>query len=209
MGSRKNYKQIAYEYIRGEIISNRLSFGEPVVEQSVADALHISRTPIREAIKQLESDGLVVCYPFQGTFVTSLAYEDVVEICSLRALLEVFALERSIYLFTDDELDELCMQFQATRNDARAYQEVDARFHSMIVTKANYKRTASIIASLNVQIERFRNASQREFDSRGNASLKEHLELIELIRMRDLDTCRRKLREHLMLVSDFFVAHIK
>lgn len=208
MDSRRNYKQKAYEYLKEEIISNHLPFGSPIVEQVVADTLNISRTPIREAIKQLESDGLVVCYPFQGTFVTTLPYEEIVEICSLRALLEVFALERSIYRFTDKELDMFKRRFQQCRNDVQAYQEVDAEFHHMIVEKANYKRTAEIIDSLDLQIKRFRNASRSEFSEREDASLKEHLELIELIRKRDLETCSRKLKEHLMLVSDFFAAHV-
>ena len=100
MDIRRNYKKMAYDYLREEIVSNRLPFGSPVLEQTVADALNISRTPIREAIKQLESDGLVVCYPFQGPFVTTVTHEDFEEICELRTLIEHYALEKSIDKFT-------------------------------------------------------------------------------------------------------------
>lgn len=209
MDIRRNYKKMAYDYLREEIVSNRLPFGSPVLEQTVADALNISRTPIREAIKQLESDGLVVCYPFQGTFVTTVTHEDFVEICELRTLIEQYALEKSIDKFTEQELDTLKAAFLANRNDVSAYQKVDAEFHHMIVEKAERKRTKEIADSLDIQITRFRNAGRQRFGFRGEASLREHLELIELIRRHDLEQCKQKLGEHLNNVAEFFSAYVK
>ena len=70
-------KNVAYEYLLNAIMSYELKPGQVIVEQEVSDQLGISRTPIREAFKQLESEGLVHHFPSRGTFVTNLTVQDV------------------------------------------------------------------------------------------------------------------------------------
>lgn len=104
MGKR-GLKNVAYDYLLDAIMSYELKPGQAIVEQDISDRLNISRTPIREAFKQLESEGLVRHLPSRGTFVTNLTVQDVEEIFQLRELFEITALKSAINCITDDELD--------------------------------------------------------------------------------------------------------
>ena len=201
---RSNNKIAAYEYLKNKIVTNEYPFGSAIIEQNVADDLDMSRTPVREAIKQLEAEGLLVCYPFQGTFVSNLPFDHIEEMCGIRAALESFCLEKSIFRFTDAELDEFMKGFRESIEDAEEYNRVDARFHKVIVEKSGYQKAGEFIESVNVQIERFKNASKGRFRSRREASLNEHMEIIELIRARNIVACKMKLKEHLSNVAEYF-----
>ena len=106
-------KTEAYNYIKEEILSNRLQPDEPILELAISEKLKMSRTPIREAMRELESEGLIVSYPSRGSFVTALSPYDVEEIGELRILLEGWALERSINRITEEELDEIKIKLDA------------------------------------------------------------------------------------------------
>ena len=97
-------KNVAYEYLLNAIMSYELKPGQVIVEQEVSDQLGISRTPIREAFKQLESEGLVHHFPSRGTFVTNLTVQDVEEIFQLREMFELTALKSAIHRITEEEL---------------------------------------------------------------------------------------------------------
>ena len=105
-------KSQAYEYLKHAIIVDEIPPGSPLVELELSESLQMSRTPIREAMRQLETEGLVTTYPARGSFVTVLTPDDVQEIYELRLALELWALERSIARITDEELDALQAAFE-------------------------------------------------------------------------------------------------
>ena len=88
-------KDKVYVYLENEIINNKLKSGDPIVETNVAKILNISRTPVREALKELESNGLVVSYQGKGTFVRQITTKDIEDIYNVRTQLELLALELS------------------------------------------------------------------------------------------------------------------
>lgn len=196
-------KTIAYNYIREEILSNRLRPNEPILELAIAECLKISRSPVREALRALESEGLVVNYPSRGSFVASLTPYDVEEIGELRILLECWALERSINRITEEELDELEHSFHEgfQKKDWDLLHQVDRKLHGLIVVKAGSKRVQEFIHILNSQIERVRRSSAQRVN-RARKSYEEHLKIIACIRTRDLAITRDTLVEHLRSVSD-------
>ena len=98
-------KDQAYDYIRKRIITGSLKDGTPILENDLSDELHMSRTPIREALRDLEAEGAVVSYAFRGTFVTALTPYDVEDIFDLRLLFELWVLDRGFSRITDEELN--------------------------------------------------------------------------------------------------------
>lgn len=194
---------MAYNYIKEEILSNRLRPNEPILELAFSDCLKISRSPIREALRALESEGLVVSYPSRGSFVAALTPYDVEEIGELRILLECWALERSINRITEAELDELEHDFRTgfQTKDWDLLHQVDRKLHGLIIVKAGSKRVQEFMRILNSQIERVRRSSAKR-ENRASRSYQEHLNIIASIRKRDLEVCRETLREHLRSVSE-------
>lgn len=198
--SRKNQ---VYEYLLEAIISNKIPPGTPIVETDISAELNMSRTPIREALKELEAEGLVCRYPSIGTVVTQITPHDVEEIFALRILLETFALQLSWDKITREELDEVEKIFsELDLNSSRdAYHEGDKQLHSLIVNRAGNRRLKKYLDLLNSQIERFRRIAAFS-SSRPEKSKKEHLEIVQLLKRKDLKACDESLRKHLINVKN-------
>lgn len=193
----------AYEYLLEAILSNQLPPGSPIIETEVATALNTSRTPVREALKELEKDGLVSHYPLKGTFVSEITPYDVEEIFSLRIMLEVCALQLAINKITDADLDKIETMFSLLdENSSREdYSVADKSLHALIVDKAGNVRLRQFLNTLNAQIERFRRMAAME-PTRMSSSKKEHLEIVNTLRQRDLKSCEETLKRHLNNVKD-------
>ena len=198
--SRKNQ---VYEYLLEAIISNKIPAGATIVENDISAELNMSRTPIREALKELEAEGLVCRYPSIGTVVSQITPHDVEEIFALRILLEMYALQSSWDKITDEELDEVEQLFSNLDLDSSkdAYQESDRRLHLLIINKAGNRRLKKFLDLLNSQIERFRRVAAFSA-TRPEKSKKEHLEIIAFLRKRDLKASEESLKKHLINVRN-------
>lgn len=196
-------KSQAYEYLKHAIIVDEIPPGSPLVELELSESLQMSRTPIREAMRQLETEGLVTTYPARGSFVTVLTPDDVQEIYELRLALELWALERSIARITDEELDALQAAFEeGYRTGAwETLHNADRGLHDLITEKAWSRRLLMLLSLLNTQAERIRYQSARSL-GRDDLSYWEHLHIIQCIRERDLEKSRAALRTHLRSVAN-------
>ncbi|MGN0965241.1 MAG: GntR family transcriptional regulator [Dysosmobacter sp.] len=196
-------KSQAYEYLKHAIIVDEIPPGSPLVELELSESLQMSRTPIREAMRQLETEGLVTTYPARGSFVTVLTPDDVQEIYELRLALELWALERSIARITDEELDALQAAFEeGYRTGAwETLNNADRGLHDLITEKAWSRRLLMLLSLLNTQAERIRYQSARSL-GRDDLSYREHLHIIQCIRERDLEKSRAALRTHLRSVAN-------
>lgn len=200
----------AYLYLQNAIISNQLSPGQAISELDIAAALQMSRSPIREALRRLETEGLVVSYPARGSFVTALSSGDVEEIYALRVLLEVWALERSINRIPDSVLDEIERLFQDTRQeeDWERRHLADRKLHGAIVEYAGSRRLIEFVDILNYQIERIRRLSAKD-GKRNTSSYHEHKEILRFLRERDLPKAKDALTRHLRGVADSAIEAVK
>ena len=196
-------KSQAYEYLKHAITVDEIPPGSPLVELELSESLQMSRTPIREAMRQLETEGLVTTYPARGSFVTVLTPDDVQEIYELRLALELWALERSIARITDEELDALQAAFEeGYRTGAwETLHNADRGLHDLITEKAWSRRLLMLLSLLNTQAERIRYQSARSL-GRDDLSYREHLHIIQCIRERDLEQSRAALRTHLRSVAN-------
>lgn len=196
-------KEDAYNYIKNEVVSGRLKPGMPIRENDISEALKMSRTPIREALRDLEAEGVVTIYASHGTFVSSLTAYDVEEIFELRSLLESWSLGRGIHRFTEQELDELekVMKDADQSGEWSDIHAADLYLHNMIVEKSGSKRLATFMKNLNTQIERISVSSSTD-PKRKKETYEEHMAIIGSIRSKDLKKSQALLKKHLKLVSE-------
>jgi DNA-binding GntR family transcriptional regulator len=203
---KKSNSEKAYDYLKNEIVMMKMPQGTPVNEREIADTLGISRTPVREAIHRLEAQGLLSYYPYQGTIVANIYEDDIIEICELREMIETWAIGRSIHYIRESDLAAVEKNFQEAmeKKDWALYHVADNALHTLIIEKSGSQRTMTIFNMLNTQIERFRNLVQQGFIN-WDISYQEHMQLIQLIRERDCESCRQLLEKHLKRVKKAFV----
>lgn len=196
-------KDLAYKYLKEMILSNNLASSSPIRETEIASKLKMSRTPLREAMRELEKEGLIISYPSQGSYVTRITPYDIEEICELRLLFELYAIEKSFNLFNNQELDYLVNYFEKTFKDEswEEYHKADRILHGLIIEKAGNKRLIGFIETLNIQIERVRRMSAYK-KMRRQHSFVEHMEIINNIRNNDFQKCKVALKKHLKSVEN-------
>ena len=107
MGESKPIREIAYETLKHAIITGEIPAGSRIVETDYAERMHISRTPLREALRKLEQDGLVEYVMRRGVIVRAFTMEDVMEIYTIRNSLEMLTLPAIIQKATPQDLAEL------------------------------------------------------------------------------------------------------
>jgi DNA-binding GntR family transcriptional regulator len=194
----------AYKFIRSSILAGRYGGGARLKEQEIASALAISRTPVRDAIRRLHSDGLIEFEPNQGARVATWSKEDLVEITEMRALLESFAAELAATKISENELDELvrhtdAMQRGLEGDEPRIDQMSAANlaFHQGIARAAGNTRLAVVLESL-----RLLPLVARKFALFDRASLERsvghHREIIGALRARDAAWASAIMRAHIL-----------
>ncbi len=192
----------AYEYIKKEIVSGKLKPNEPIREREIAETSQISRTPIREALRDLEAEGVVVSFPVRGTFVAPITPYDVEEIFDLRSILEAWALERGIKKISVDEIASIRTAFlEADQSDDwDKIHNADLYLHRVIVEKSGSKRLLNFMKNLNTQIERISISSAAD-PIRKRETLEEHMAILDAIEKQDLKNAVKLLKEHLKMVA--------
>jgi DNA-binding GntR family transcriptional regulator len=115
IGANRRIFDEVYSRLRSAIITGQFPAGERFVERALTDRLQVSRTPIREAIKRLEQEGLVVCYPHRGCFVRSPSYDEAREAYEMRRVAEGVAGELAATRATDAEIDAIRQLLASTR----------------------------------------------------------------------------------------------
>lgn len=195
-------KEEAYDYIRQRIVENDFRPNEVISENQITEKLNMSRTPVREALKQLEADGLIELRG-RETIVAPLTVDAVQEVYELRSLLETFALKKTINLIPVVRLNEIEEAFEraAAKNDWNEYLKVDTAFHELITHIAGHPRLAQFLSILNAQTARTRHVSSYN-PYRMSRSIEEHKEIIKWLRQRNLDEAEKSLAYHLQRVYD-------
>lgn len=191
-------KDKAYTHLKELIISNQIAAGSPLIETDIANSLGISRTPVREAIRQLEMTGLVDNYGSRGFFVKEITPYDVNEIFSLRITLELLALDLSFDYLDTEDLIILKSNFEDLKENfswEKAH-KYDIELHSLWINRSGNTRLIGFLDNLNDQIERFRRFATQD-KTRSNKSIQEHIDLINNILSDDLKTSKDSLSKHL------------
>jgi len=178
--------------LRDAIVSGQFPPGTHLNESEIAKQMEVSRIPIREAIKKLEQEGLVVRQPNKGVYVISFTEQDVRETFSLRARLESMAFEWAIPNITNEDLAQLraLVKEQETAIAERRYDELarlDMRFHELICLKAGHSRLLKIWYELHAQGQMLLNLRFRLLpDYTPKTVTEDHLKILDAIEHGDV-----------------------
>ncbi len=198
MNEKKPLNIVAYDYLYEEIITNKLTPGSVIVEQEISDKIGISRTPVREALKQLTAEGLVRQIPSRGTFVQELNSRDIEEMFELREIFEEYSLRSGIAEIPYEDLVRLENAFKALgpTSSPEEFYSCDRNLHALILNHGWNRRMAIFLNTINSQFERLRRISAMT-PHRLDRSTEEHLNIINAIKERNLDKSIALLHLHL------------
>lgn len=188
------------ETIRDAIISGGLKPGEKVAEPELAERFGISRTPIREAFRQLESEGYLTVIPRKGAVVASFSQRDVEEFYAIKSILEGYAARRACAKLTPREIDKLQsindkLSLLAEEGDVKHFFKVHNSFHELFVKAADNGKLTEMIINL---VERFQllRVASLSIPGRMEFSVKEHQKIIEAFRNGDADLAEALVRSN-------------
>lgn len=201
LNSYKPLRELVFETVREAIITGQLPPGERIMEIQLAEELGVSRTPVREAIRKLELEGLVAIIPRRGAYVAGFSLKDIIEVFEIRGALEGLAAALAAERITDAELDKLERHLVKAaeligRADLEGMVEIDTGFHSLLYEASRNKRLANIISNLREQIQRFRQTSL-SFPGRMKIALEEHRKIVEAVSARNPELARELAQEHI------------
>jgi DNA-binding GntR family transcriptional regulator len=192
------------DQLRQEILSGVHASGEQLRQDALAAAYQVSRIPVREALFQLEAEGLVRIEPHKGAVVTSVSLEEVNDVFDLRLLLEERLFRRSIPALTDGDfqrIDTLQAAFAAAigAGDVRQWGLLNAELHGALYGGARLPRTSSTVAGLLQTSDRFTRL-QLSTPAAMKRAEREHAQLIALARRRAVDDACALLVRHIETV---------
>jgi DNA-binding GntR family transcriptional regulator len=187
--------------------------GTHLVESEVAQKLGISRGPLREALRILETEGLVRSFPGRGSYVAEISAKDVQEIYSLRAILEEEALRLAIQKATADDISGLeatlhSMFAAAEMGDYAEVLDRDLEFHMRIWKVAGHQRLEGFLREIGAQAKMYIAVQTSLYDDLA-AGISDHRVLLEALKKRDLELATRTLREHLRVASETLLDYSK
>ncbi|GLU46160.1 GntR family transcriptional regulator [Nocardiopsis ansamitocini] len=188
--------------MRGRIISGSIEPGSPLSELALAEEYGVSRTPVREALKQLQTEGLVEIRPRVGTFVTAPSRREITELFEMKELLEGAAARLLALRGRVPEIDQLERNLRESdeavaRDDRKRYADLVHEFHDLVVRGAdNHKLEAHYRTLMNqLAYPRLVMTSLNQ-PGRPLQSEREHHLVLELVRSKDSDSAERVMREH-------------
>jgi DNA-binding GntR family transcriptional regulator len=189
--------------IREAILAGRYRAGERLIEDDLARLLDVSRGPIRQALFQLQQEGLVVHQTHRGATVATTSREDIAEIYSLRTALERLAVEHACARATPEDLaplEAILVLFQSTPRESVTRRKVagyDIDFHDALFRAAHHRRLYRAWEGLRSQVMVFLLLRDALPDDYLDSWHRDHVNLLEVIRRRDPDAAKAKIEEHI------------
>ncbi len=191
-----------YDYLKNAILSGQFHPGEKLTEQHLAKTIGVSRTPVREALHKLESEGLIKPRKKRGFFVSGDSREEVEELFEIRSILEGYALRLVAERISDAMLEQLNGFIKKAEN-ALKKKKIDEVFkwntcfhdtlHSIVEEKRQLHR---LMVDIRKFVLRYRKDTLRYLDG-GKRAVEGHKKIIMALQLRDPDLCERVMREHI------------
>ena len=191
-------RDIVYEKLRTAIIAGHLASGERLFDTQLAKQFGVSRTPVREALRMLEQEDLIVVTPRRGTIVSSLKQEDGVEIYNIRSVLEGLAVRLAAGNITPSEIVELRDKLEKMRplpENLAGYMAVHAEFNSVLIKASRSPRILQLLGSFTGQLRNLRGISLATPD-RQLLAWKEHCAIVDAVEARDAELAELLARKH-------------
>ena len=194
-------RDVVFQTLRQAILKGELQPGERLMEIKLAESLGVSRTPIREAIRKLELEGLVIMIPRRGAEVAQITWKSLKDVLEVRRALDVLAIELACDRMTQEELQELyraCETFaEATKTrDAREIAQADVALHDLIVASTRNNRLIQLVNNLAEQMYRYRFEYIKD-STQHEKLIQEHNDMYQSILRKDKESAAKAVRKHI------------
>lgn len=203
-------RQSVHAALRLAILDGRVKPGERILEADVAAQMAVSRAPVREAVRQLEQEGLVSVFPHRGATVVGVPDEEIEAIYEMRAVIEAKAIRRACEHVTDEDLaamGDLMAEIgrAAKADDIDALAEADLQFHAYILRASGYRLLRHMWEGMDGLV-RVRSYQAFAHGSAGRyfrqTSISSHSVILDALRAREPEAAARAVREHILEVAD-------
>lgn len=190
-----------FNKLREDILSGVYRENDELKENSIATELGVSRTPVREALRQLELEGLVTMIPNKGAYVTGITSKDMHDIYMIRSSLEGLCAKWACEHITQSQIEELeeilyLSDFHAKKNHNEQMVELDNKFHELIYEASGSKILYHVLSDFHHYVERIRKITLA-MPSRASQASQEHAAILEAIKKRDGDLAEQLAYEHI------------
>ncbi|QRG69041.1 GntR family transcriptional regulator [Brevibacillus choshinensis] len=194
--------------LREAILRGHFQPGERLVQEELASSLGVSRMPVREALRKLETEGLVIIEPHRGAIVKSLSVEDIQEIYGLRAQFEKMAVEMSAAHMSQadiDQLEELVVAMEKS-SDSTEFIESNIEFHRLLISRCTWKRLVSFIETL---WNGFPQQTPQMLNDQTEKSNKEHRDILQAIKNGNAAEAGRLVHGHIRRTGENLVKSLQ
>ena len=202
MNSSKSKKTIVYENLKKRIITHSLSQGDPLNESILSKELKTSKTPVREALQQLEKEGFVENIPGKGSFVSRISFQDIREMFEIREILEGEVIKRVVMKVDSGKLKILREKFISSESEngrsITTHFKSGDEIHTFIIEAFGNNRLMEIYKRLHDHVVRNRvYFFGQSHPGRPEESFEEHLEILDALEAQDPLRAEQAVRNHL------------
>lgn len=205
----KPLREIVYEELKRQIMVGEIAPGTRMMEVELADEMGVSRTPVREAIRKLEKEGLVTIEPRRGAYASDISAKEMVDILEVRQDLEGMAAGIAAQKITEEGKEELERLVQVYKESVEKenIEEIianDEAFHKYIVSLSGNKTLIKMVSQVQELVLRFRYIYYEDF-SRFRNQPTEHQAIVDAILSGSSSSARINAEEHLARLKDFVI----
>lgn len=191
-----------FQKLREDILSGKYKEHEELKEVAIGEELGVSRTPVREAFRQLELEGLIQIVPNRGAYVTGITAKDVKDIYMIRSLLEGLCARLATEKIAKEQLEEMeenvyLADFHASKGHLDQMAELDNRFHDILYEACDSKMLEHTLRDYHQYVLRVRQKTLAT-NTRGRASNDEHRQIMEAIKDKDAGRAEQLANRHIL-----------
>ncbi|MGE9964346.1 GntR family transcriptional regulator [Bariatricus sp. HCP3S3_E12] len=195
-----------FQEIREDILKGKFKENEELREATLGKELGVSRTPVREALRQLELEGLVHIIPNKGAYVTGITEKDVHDIYMTRSMLEGLCARWAAEHISEEQIQEmeevlLLTEYHLDRGNAEQLAELDGKFHEVLYGASQSRILRHILSDFHKYVQVARKRSVKKED-RAKKSLEEHREILNALRTGDADRAEELAHIHILNVME-------
>lgn len=195
-----------FQSIRDDILKGKYSEKEELREATLGKELGVSRTPVREALRQLELEGLVEIVPNKGAYVTGISPKDVHDIYMIRSMLEGLCVRWAAEHITSEQLEALeevilLAEYHVEKGHSAQMTELDGKFHQILYDACESRILEHVLSDFHKYVQLTRRKSVKTED-RARKSIEEHRKMLEAIRAKDVERAERLANVHIMHVME-------
>ncbi len=198
------------EALREAILRGIFHEGQSLRQDEIAAQFGVSRIPVREALRQLEAEGLVTLQLNRGATVSALSPVEAQEIFEIRVALETTAIQLAIPKLTESDLEKATVILDATHQttDVARWAKLNWEFHSTLYTPSDRPRLLAMIKTLHLNIDRYVRLQMEQMNCL-EKSQKEHYQLLDACRQRDAKVAVKLLKRHIETAGEQLVTHLQ